>query len=101
MIPKEELLVQSGESVLQGLWIDLGSRMEKDVAWQRIEWLVAEHFERLASADSGLESLYRDPTDGRLWELFPVRPELGEKSPLQLAVIDPQVAAERFEIVIE
>lgn len=98
MIPKEELLIQPGETVLQGLWIDLGSRMEKDVTWQRIEWLVAEHFEELACLENGLVRLYRDPTDGRLWELFPVRPELGEQSPPQLVVIDPQAAAERFGV---
>jgi len=98
MLPKEELLIQPGETVLQGLWIDLGSRMEKDVSWQRIEWLVSEHFEELACLEDSQDCLYRDPTDGRLWELFPVRPELGEQSPPHLAVIAPQTAAERFGV---
>ncbi len=98
MVPKEELLIQPGETVLQGLWIDLGSRMEKDMSWQRIEWLVTEHFEELACLEDSQDRLYRDPTDGRLWELFSVRPELGEQSPPHLAVIAPQTAAERFGV---
>lgn len=40
-----------------------------DEPLERIHQLIDHHLERLAIADGGWSALYRDPGDGRLWEL--------------------------------
>ena len=98
MMSGEELLVKPGDTELRGFWIDLGSRMDKDAQWHRIEWLTSEHFEVLARADNGLDILCRDPVDGRLWEKVHDFPALRGGGPPRLAVIAPGKAAERYPV---
>ena len=42
VVDAEEWELKPEDQELRGFWIDLGSRMEKDGAWARIEWLIAE-----------------------------------------------------------
>jgi len=84
------------EYLLQGLWIDTGSRMEKDSTWQRILWLVAEQLESLAESPDG--RLFRDPVDGRLWELLRTRPDLPDGGPPVLRVIAKEKAAGLYRV---
>lgn len=39
-----------------------------DEAAMRIAWLTQSYLRVLASADGGWSTLFRDPSDGRLWE---------------------------------
>jgi Immunity protein 27 len=43
-------------------------RGERPDTAQRIQWLIENRLQHLATDSSGWESLYRDPHDGRLWE---------------------------------
>ena len=70
------------ETVLQGYWLDLGSSVAPDARWERITRLTEEYLELLATGEDGREKLYRDPADGRLWELAPVAPEMPASPPL-------------------
>jgi len=83
------------ETVLQGYWLDLGSSVVPDARWERITRLTEEYLELLATGEGGRESLYRDPADGRLWELAPVAPEMPASPPL-LMVITSERAAEKY-----
>jgi hypothetical protein len=100
MVVPEEWLLQLGETELRGFWIDLGSGMAKDAHWQRIEWLTSEHFKELARADDGLDILYRDPADGRLWEKGHDHPDLRDGGPPRLSLIGKEAAAQRYRITL-
>ena len=60
--------LQATETVLEGYWLDLGSRMEPDAVCARIDWLVKERLKLCAESVSACTRLYRDPADGRFWE---------------------------------
>lgn len=88
--------LKSEETILQGFWIDLGSALTEDANWERINRLVAESLEHLATSDNGTDKLYRDPGDGRFWELTPVMPGLKNGGPPLLKVIEPERAKEKY-----
>jgi hypothetical protein len=82
---------------LQGFWIDIGSSVTPDANWERIKSLTSEYLEILATSGDGQECLYRDPADGRLWELIPVDPNLPAGPPL-LRVISPSQARDKYAV---
>jgi hypothetical protein len=88
------------ETALQGFWLDLGSSVTPDARWERISRLTEEYLELLATVEDGREKLYRDPADGRLWELTPVAPEMPSSPPL-LMVIAQEKAREKFGAWVE
>ena len=60
------------ETQLIGMWLDLGSKVVGDSVNDRILWLVETRLTLLGKCTDGLSTLYRDPRDGRAWELsFP------------------------------
>ena len=59
------------ERLLDGAWTD-GPGSPHDQVDQRIFWLVSRRLTLLGVAEGGWRQLYRDPRDGRMWELtFP------------------------------
>ena len=54
--------------------LDIAIRIEKngevvgDSTCKRIEFLISEHLEIIGKDDSGWDTLYLDPNDGRYWE---------------------------------
>ena len=61
-------MLQPHETSLVGRWVIQASGITKDEVCQRIESLVVSHLVALAKSPDGWSTLYRDPTDGRLWE---------------------------------
>jgi hypothetical protein len=62
---------------LRGDWIVQKDRsVVGDANQQRIKWLTSQKLERIANDSSGWDTLYRDPRDGRLWELTYTRSEM-------------------------
>jgi hypothetical protein len=59
--------LQPNETEIRGAWLDTGGKVVADAACERIEWLVKLRLERLGSDATGWETLYRDPSGGRLW----------------------------------
>ena len=57
-----------GTSLL-GDWIVRGTQVEGDEICNRIKWLVTEKLQEVTTDVSGWDVLYRDPADGRYWEL--------------------------------
>lgn len=68
-------LLRPSETLLEGRWILEEGRMVADPTARRIERLATDHLRRLGASPDGWDILYRDPRDGRLWEL--VRPVSG------------------------
>jgi Immunity protein 27 len=57
------------ETLLTGRWNSHWERGTAEATSRRIQHLVAEHLVLLGGDASGWNGLYRDPDDGRLWEL--------------------------------
>lgn len=55
--------LQPHETELRGTLLRQGCRLIGDTVSSRIEWLRSERLERIG------DTLYRDPRDGRVWEL--------------------------------
>lgn len=89
--------IKPEETELRGYWLDVGSAVTPDSNWERIQRLTSEYLELLATGSDGQEQLYRDPADGRLWELAPVAPSL-PAGPPWLRVISPSQAKEKYSV---
>jgi hypothetical protein len=96
--PFQELA--AGEEQLTGHWIDTPAGPQGDDVEQRIFWLVTERLEALGSADGGWDWLFRDPRDGRLWELTHPQGSLHGRGPRQLTLITRRVAAEKYDLPV-
>jgi hypothetical protein len=82
---------------LRGDWLVQEDRsVVGDAAEQRIEWLITQKLERLANDPSGWETLYRDPRDGRLWELTYPQSEMHGGGPRRLRVLSRDEAAAKY-----
>lgn len=87
----------SDEVVVQGA-LSLGITGAADATESRIRWLVAHRLVALGHAEGGWDWLFRDPRDGRLWELtFPLG-SLHGPGPRRLAVVDAARAGEKYDI---
>ena len=72
---------------------------EWDLATQsRIQQLVSQHLQRLGTADGGWSFLFRDPKDGRYWELTYPRSEMHGGGPARLTEVTQETAQERYDI---
>ena len=86
------------ETELRGFWLDLGSCMTPDAVWERIDLLAGEYLELCGTA--GTDRLYRDPADGRLWELTRVAPLMKDGGPPRLAIISTGDAEKKYGKVL-
>lgn len=57
------------ETVLEGHWVFTGGAARPDDVASRIDALVKNHLNYVASREGGWIKLYLDPDDGRYWEL--------------------------------
>lgn len=64
----------------------------------RIHWLINDYFTKLTDSADGWSTLYRDPSDNRLWELSHPESELHGGGRPRLAVADAAVARMRYGI---
>lgn len=62
-------LLASSEILLEGKWIKIGGVVTADNTSCRIEFLINNVLLQVATDDSGWLILYKDPRDGRFWEL--------------------------------
>jgi immunity protein 27 of polymorphic toxin system len=83
---------------VRGDWVVQKDRsVVADATEQRIEWLTTQKLERIANDWSGWETLYRDPRDGRLWELTYPQSEMHGGGPRRLHVLSRDEAAAKYE----
>jgi hypothetical protein len=61
-------MIDPRESIFIGHWPVDGSSVIADEMCQHIELLVANHLIELIHSADGWSTLFRDPTDDRLWE---------------------------------
>ena len=63
------MILKPNEERLSGGWVRNGQDVVADATSERIDWLVKHHLRRVAADASGWDTLYEDPSDGRLWVL--------------------------------
>ncbi len=61
-------MIDPRERALVGKWIVQGVAPEADETSRRIDSLIANHLIEVARSKDGWSRLFRDPSDGRLWE---------------------------------
>jgi hypothetical protein len=89
--------IDSKENEIRGSWIIVGSSIEADQNCKRIEFLKENYLVQMSVSIDGWETLYKDPTDNRLWELSYPESELnGGGSPL-LRIISIEDASKKFK----
>jgi len=88
------------ETDLVGTWQMKHDTLVADPTCNRIEWLISEHLVRLASDFSGWVELYRDPDDGRLWELTWPQSELHGGGPPRLSCLTIEAARNKYGAIV-
>ena len=79
-----------------GNWI-LEDGVVADEKCHRIEWLISNWLQRVGTDCSGWEVLYKDPHDGRYWELTYPQSELHGGGPPTLRYISDKSAKLKYE----
>jgi len=90
-------LLAPDEVDLVGAWVPQDGRVVGDAVEQRIHLIVAR-LEEVARDQSGWEILYRDPVDGRYWELTYPQSEMHGGGPKRLACVMPSAAAAKYRL---
>ena len=88
--------LQPNESQLTGKWLESNGIVTGDQITERIIWLINERLQRIARDGANWTALFRDPADGRLWELSYPNSEWHGGGPPKLAIILPDDAAEKY-----
>jgi hypothetical protein len=87
------------ETRLDGEWVFRGGRMVADATCERIKDLVTSHLEKVTTDRSGWDTLYRDPEDGRYWELVYLHSEMHGGGPPSLILVEKDAIKEKYGIV--
>jgi hypothetical protein len=89
------MTLKTDETELRGSWLMRPAGLVADATCQRIEALLST-LAKLGTSDAGWSALYRDPSDGRLWELTFPQSEMHGGGPPRLAVVSRSEAQERY-----
>lgn len=88
--------LHASETELIGAWKSTPQGVVKDEVAVRIDVLTKELLNRVADSPDGWATLFRDPQDGRYWELtYPESWQHGGGPP-RLTAIDPVEARSRY-----
>lgn len=68
MLMKEIEKPKPDETLIVGDWIEIAGAVSGDSACKRIQNLTTDYLTELGKDESGWDTLYRDPEDGRFWE---------------------------------
>jgi hypothetical protein len=88
--------IEPSETVLTGRWILQGDRPVADDVCKRILALTKSHLLEIGRDASGWDTLYRDPVDGRYWELIYPESELQGGGPPELRFLTATEAREKY-----
>ena len=86
------------ERDLKGQWIIVDGKMIRDQVAERIDDLVRNYLTKLKVDESGWNTLYRDPSDERYWELTFPHSEMHGGGPPRLCVIAASQAQEKYNL---
>jgi len=93
-------MIAPTETRLIGKWLQSEGRTSEDETCKRVTKLVKEYLVRLGDDPSGWDTLYRDPKDGRLWELTYPHSEMHGGGPPELRHLSKDEAARKYGAVV-
>jgi hypothetical protein len=79
-----------------GEWLEKDGQVVANQECRIIQHLIADHFVRAGSREGGWTALFRDPTDGSLWELTYPHSERHGGGPPTLTQLTDQEARELY-----
>jgi hypothetical protein len=88
--------IDPSETILTGRWVLQGGRPVADGVCKRIFDLTEAHLVKVGSDATGWDALYRDPSDGRYWELVYPQSELHGGGPPQLKCLTIEEAKQKY-----
>lgn len=88
--------IDPSETLLTGRWIAQGGRVVADDVSKRIIALTQSHLQKIGADDSGWNTLYRDPNDGRYWEHSYPQSELHGGGPPELRWLTAEEARQKY-----
>lgn len=91
------------ETVLTGAWVFENGNMRGDAVEERIDWLTSEQLVQIAIHPEygAWERLFRDPSDGRYWELTHPQSGMQGGGPKQLRVLALQAASAKYRMELK
>lgn len=92
--------IESHESEIKGSHIFALGNVVADETSRRIHDLVNGYLIKLGHDDSGWATLFKDPGDGRLWELIYAQSELHGGGPPSLFNITRQAAELKYQGIL-
>lgn len=89
-------MIAPNETLLTGKWVLSQGRVVGDATCERIDKLIGGYLVKLGHDQSGWDTLYRDPKDGRFWELIYPQSEMHGGGPPELRYLSPEEAAPKY-----
>jgi hypothetical protein len=93
---KERMKIGSNETELQGKWVLKKGTVTADDTCRRIELLTTIHLKNIKTDNTGWNTLYQDPKDGRYWELTYPQSEIHGGGPPRLRGLSKEEAKSRY-----
>lgn len=90
--------IRPDETEIRGSWTQSGKELVADDTCRRVDQLVSTYLERVGHDASGWDTLYRDPADGRYWELIYPQSELHGGGPPTLRKVSPDEARSKYGV---
>ncbi|TAK53868.1 MAG: hypothetical protein EPO25_09095 [Gammaproteobacteria bacterium] len=91
----------SNETDLVGKWRLVNDAIEGDSTCRRIERLIRDQLTKVGTDATGWDTLYRDPQDGRYWELTYPESESEGGGPPRLSNIEKEAAQRKYGGIVE
>lgn len=95
------MIIGADETEIRGGFMSVRGEIVEDDSCRRIAELIDGYLEMVGHDESGWDTLYRDPTDGRYWELTYPESEMHGGGPPLLRNIGPADLREKYGIVEE
>jgi hypothetical protein len=86
------------ETEIIGAWITKDGHVIADENESRIAWLIENAFVKVAIADGGWSTLYRDKEDHRLWEVTYPQSEMHGGGPRSMRILTAAAATQKYEL---
>ncbi len=88
--------LEKHEICLRARWILENGKILDDETSDRIEYLKNEVLEKVGNSDGGWTILYKDPNDGRYWELSHPESEMHGGGPEMLTNVSVQYVSDKY-----
>jgi len=88
------------ETDLIGKWRLVNNAVESDSTCRRIERLIKHQLTKLGSDPSGWDTLFRDPADGRYWELTYPQSDSEGGGPPRLRCMEKDEARQEYGVIV-